>query len=413
MGRHNCAESHTRSPILCARWDWAALRLPFSWGRPPRPLFAAQAQPAPAFTHAQKRAFRQSVLKEKHRDRYPGMIVGVWKHGHGHFLLTPGHARTGAKRRPMTPHTPTRIGSNTKTFTATLILRLVQAHRLHLGDTVSEFIGGIPNGRQITIRELLNHTSGLPDFSPALAVGAFAHPQRERGPLRVARRSIKLGTVVKPPAPFLYSNVNYLLLGVIARRVAGESLHAQYATLFHRIGLGHTEFRERPGLPRGMAHGYMKQDGRVQDTARRNFSLWWTAGAMISTVGDAAKWVHAIATGHRLLNPRLQRARLHLGATSLYGLGIFATVARKAGHDIVFYGHNGIVPGYDSMMMMYSPARKITIVVLGNTSVLLDTFPRKPKPPDPGLFHVFGALSCIALHPDVNPRAGCALGPNS
>ncbi len=129
-------------------------------------ISAASPASAEAFTHAQTKAFRQTVLKEKHRDRYPGMIVGVWKHGHGHFIFTPGHARTGAKRRPMTPHTPTRIGSNTKTFTATVILRLVQAHKLHLGDTVSEFIGGIPNGRQITIRELLNHTSGLPDFPP-------------------------------------------------------------------------------------------------------------------------------------------------------------------------------------------------------------------------------------------------------
>ena len=135
--------------------------------------------------------------------------------------------------------------------------------------------------------------------------------------MRLARRSIKIGPVVSPPAPFLYSNVNYLLLGVIARRVTGESLHASYAKLFHRVGLGHTEFRSRPKLPRGIAHGYMKQDAQQKDTTHINFSTWWSAGATISTVGDLAKWVHAIATGHHLLNPRLQRARLQPRAGGL------------------------------------------------------------------------------------------------
>lgn len=371
-------------------------------------VLALAATPADAFTHAQKRAFRQTVLKEKHRDRYPGMLVGVWKHGHGRFIFTPGHARTGAKRRPMTPQTPTRIGSNTKTFTATVILRLVQAHKLHLGDTLSQFIGGIPNGDEITIRELLDMKSGLPDFPPQYVPAIFGHPKRERGPLRWARRAIRLGKVVSPPAPFLYSNVNYILLGVIARRVTGESLHASYAKLFHRVGLGHTEFRTRPHLPKHMAHGYMKERGHQTDTTRNNFSPWWTAGAMISTVGDMAKWVHAIGTGHHLLNPRLQRKRLKLPQGSTYGLGIFRVQVFKADKKVSFFGHNGIVPGYDSMIQ-YSPARKITIVVLGNTSDAFDAFFRKPKPPDPALFKAFGSLACIALHPDVSRAAHCKL----
>ena len=94
----------------------------------------------------------------------------------------------------------------------------------------------------------------------------------------------------------------------------------------------------------------------------------------------------------------------------LYGLGIFRARVLKAGKTINFYGHNGIVPGYDSMAL-YSPARKITIVVLGNTSVGFDKFFRNyPKrTPDPDLFKAFGSLACIALHPDVSPHARCAL----
>src|SRR5436190_14720112 len=109
-------------------------------------LLACVPLSAGAFTHAQRASFHKAVAVEKRRDRYPGMAVGVWSRGHGGFITTPGLARIGKHPRGVTPKTSFRVGSLTKTFTATLILRLVQQGKLRLGDHLSSFVGGIPNG---------------------------------------------------------------------------------------------------------------------------------------------------------------------------------------------------------------------------------------------------------------------------
>jgi D-alanyl-D-alanine carboxypeptidase len=277
---------------------------------------------------------------------------------------------------------------------------------LRLDDHVSSFVGGIPNGGEITIRELLNHTSGLPDFPLDLAMAFFGHPHREWGELRLVRRSLRGQAVVTPPAPFLYSNLNYLLLGVIVRRVTGHSLHELYGRLLDRVGLRHTKFRARPRLPRRMAHGYLKVEGQIVDASRFNLSWAWTAGAMISRLDDLRVWARAVATGRGLLDRGLQRQRVALDPASDYGLGIFGVPIRKGKRNVWFYGHNGVAPGYDSMMM-HSPARGITIVVLGNTETAANIFPHSPRPPDPFLFDILDRLACVALPPAVKPRAAC------
>jgi D-alanyl-D-alanine carboxypeptidase len=363
--------------------------------------FAIAPSSAGAFTHAQRASFHKAVAVEKRRDRYPGMVVGVWSKGHGSFVTTPGLARIGKHPRGVTPETSFRVGSLTKTFTATLILRLVQEGKLRLGDHLSSFVGGIPNGGQISIRELLHHTSGIPDF-PSSLVGPFLflHPHIQYGPLRLVRRSLVGQQVVTPaPAPFLYSNLNYLLLGVIARRITHHSLHYLYGRLFHHLGLRHTRFRARPrSLPRRMANGYLKDVRRKFDATRYNLSWAWTAGAMISRLDDLKRWARVMATGDGVLNRRLQRQRVTIDPESSYGLGIAGVQVPKGSRKIWFYGHNGAAPGYDAMAM-YSPARKITIVVLGNTETVSNLFPNQPKPPDPFLFHIFNRLACVALHP--------------
>jgi D-alanyl-D-alanine carboxypeptidase len=361
---------------------------------------------ADGFTQAQRRTFHKAVAVEKRRDRYPGMAVGVWSHGHGSFIATPGLARAGKHPRGVTPRTSFRVGSLTKTFTATVILRLVQAGKLRLGDHVNRFVGGVPNGDEITIRELLDHTSGLPDFPPDLAVRFLAtHPHVEYGALGLFRDSLVGQQVVPPPAPFLYSNLNYLLLGVIARRVSHHSLHFLYGRLLHRVGLRHTKFRPRPRrLPDRMANGYLKVEGQIANVTRYNLSWAWTAGAMVSRLEDLRRWARVMATGEGVLDRSLQRQRLMLGAQSHYGLGILGIGVQKGSKEIRFFGHNGAAPGYDAMAM-YSPARKITIVALGNTETVTNVF-ENGKPPDPFLFHIFHRLACVALHP-ANPSTRC------
>ena len=361
---------------------------------------------AGAFTGAQRRTFHKAVDVEKRRDRYPGMAVGVWSRGHGSFIATPGLRRVGKHPRGVTRRTSFRLGSITKTFTATLILRLVQQGKLRLDDRVSSFVGGVPNGDEITIRELLDHTSGLPDFPIDLSGRVLVtNPHIEYGALRLFRNSLVGQQVVPPPAPFLYSNLNYLLLGVIARRVTHHSLRDLYGRLLHRVGLRHTRFRARPrGLPHRMANGYLKVEGQFANTTRYNLSWAWAAGAMISRLDDLRRWARVLATGAGVLDRRLQRRRLTIDPQSHYGLGIAGFEVPKGSREVSFYGHNGVVPGYGAMIM-YSPARKVTIVVLGNTETLTNLFPNG-KPPDPFLFHIFHRLACVALHP-AHPSTSC------
>jgi D-alanyl-D-alanine carboxypeptidase len=371
-------------------------------------LAVTAAVPAVAngFTQAQRRTFHKAVAVEKRRDHYPGMAVGVWSHGHGSFITTPGLRRTGKHPRAVTRRTSFRVGSVTKTFTATIILRLVQDGELRLSDHVSDFVGGVPNGDLITIRELLDHTSGLPDFPTRIVPRLLViHPHLEYGPLQLFRSSLVGQQIVTPPAPYLYSNLNYLLLGVIARRVTHHTLRFLYAHLLHRVGLRHTRFRPRPrGLPRRMANGYFKVNGQIKNVTRYNVSWLWTAGAMISRLDDLRRWARVLATGDGVLNRSLQRERLQLGPPIHYGLGIFGLPISKGSERIWFYGHNGVAPGYDAMVLD-SPARKITIVALGNTETLANVF-QNQRGPDPAFFHIAHRLACVALHP-ADPSTSC------
>src|SRR4051794_9237228 len=351
----------------------------------------AAAQGEAAFTRQQQADFRRVIDREKRQDDYPGIVAGVWSPS-GRFVYAKGIART-RNSRVLDRADVFRLGSITKTMTATLVLHLVQRHRLELDDPLGSFVPGIPYGNRITIRELLNHTSGVPDLSVSVGDEVFEHPYHRWRPIHTIRRSVRTGSK-PPPAPFEYSNVNYLLLGLIVKRVTHQPLRDLYQRwVFDRVGLEHTGFKHQNMVPRGIANGYFKpfKNRGFMNTTHWNFSWIWSAGAMVSTVQDLRRWAPALATGRGILSRRVQRLRLQFvnaGEGAQYGLGIF-----KVGG---FLGHPGSLPGYDALML-YSPRRRTTIVALGNTSSALDQF-RHHTPPDPALFGLFDDLKRIARH---------------
>jgi D-alanyl-D-alanine carboxypeptidase len=325
-----------------------------------------------AITPEQRTALQQAVDETKAQGQYPGLVVGVWQHGEGSFVSTTGVSDLRTEQ-PIRATQPLRIGSITKTFTATLILRLVQHHRLGLNDHVSRFVSGVPFGRRITIRELLNHTSGIPDISTAFQDTVFADPQRDWRPRQVIKRALRHPRYCEPGACWHYSNTNYLLLGRIARKVTHRSLSTLYRNwVFDRIGLHETSFRTEPKVPEATGHGYLRlvEGQPFMDTTHWSLSWGWSAAAMVSTLADLKHYARALATGSHLLDRPTQRKRLQFVNASTsgisgmeYGLGIL-----KLGP---FLGHDGQVPGYESIML-YSPAEKMTIVELGNTSPSLN-----------------------------------------
>jgi D-alanyl-D-alanine carboxypeptidase len=304
----------------------------------------------------------EDVRRQAH---IPGVIVGLWMPGKGNYVRATGVADT-ATRAPMELGSSVRIGSETKTFTVTALLELVDDHRIGLDDPISDYVRGVPDGRHITLRQLAGMRSGLfpytsdPDFEHDL----LSDPQRTFTPRELLAYGFKHPNPFAPGAEFQYSNTNLVLLGLVIEKVSGHKL-ADF--IHHRVlrpsHLRHTLFPRGNEFPDPHPHGYTDQtlNGEIADATYWNPSWAWAAGAMISNLHDLRRWARIVATG-ALLSPETQAQRLRTLPTGFpgttYGLGIF-----NAGGWI---GHNGSLPGYETVTV-YLPSKKATLVLMINT----------------------------------------------
>jgi D-alanyl-D-alanine carboxypeptidase len=354
---------------------------------------------ASAFTPEQVAGFQQILQLDQQQAGYPGEVLGVWQQGNGGFVGTAGVSNL-ITDAPISTADHWRIGSVTKTFTATVILQLVQRGELRLSDHIDRFLKGIPGGRHVTVKRLLNQTSGFPDISNKLSNEVFADPHRQWNVRKLVVGSLRQQPrVCAPGACWHYSNVNYLTLGMIAAKAGGMRVRDLLERgVFDRLGLRHTSLMPSRPIPAPAAHGYQFNAADVaQDTTGWNFSWAWTAGGLTSTLHDLRRYCPAMATGHGLLDRRMERKRLDFVDISQdiqtpgagYGLGIFA-LPTAAG---TFLGHDGGVPGFDTVCV-YAPQSRTTIVAFGTTSVELD--PISPdRIPVQMLFTVVPALAQI------------------
>jgi D-alanyl-D-alanine carboxypeptidase len=328
-----------------------------------------------AFTPKLKRKLALAVRNDMTDNRLPGVGVGVWQPGRGSWVRAFGIAnrKTG---RPARIKDHVRIASMTKTFTATAILQLVDQGRLSLDDHLSTFVPGVDNGDRITIREMLNMTSGIYDFTddPALAKRFYAKPTLRFGPAQVFAILRRHKPAFAPGTKIVYCDSNYFLLGLVLEKVTGRPASRVIADqILEPLGLTQTSLPTTPPLPKPFAHGYFGgvdlTDPLVDKTAS-NPKFGFTMGGMQSTLRDLHKWARVLATG-TLLSPALQAQRLQTvpfpnpGPVDVsYGLGIFKL-------DNLL-GHNGAGVGYSSAMF-YLPSKRATIVVWGNNSTNVTT----------------------------------------
>ncbi|KOU57031.1 beta-lactamase [Streptomyces sp. MMG1533] len=295
----------------------------------------------------------------------PGVAVGLWMPGKGCYVRATGVADT-ATREPMTTDLYMRIGSETKTFTVTALLKLVDDRRIRLDDPISRYVRGVPNGRRITLRHLAEMRSGLFPYTadPDFVHDLLSDPSRSFTPREVLAYGFKHRNTFAPGKQFQYSNSNLVLLGLVIEKISGHSvadfIHQRVLRPAH---LDHTLFPCGPEFPEPHARGYTNQtlSGEVEDSTDWNPSWAWSAGAMISNLHDLRRWAKTLATG-TLLSPETQRQRLKMLPTGYpgtsYGLGIFESGG--------WIGHNGSIPGYESVTV-YLPSRKATLVLLLNT----------------------------------------------
>lgn len=288
---------------------------------------------------------------------------------------------------PVTMEDHIRIGSNTKTWTGTVILQLVEEGSIALDDPVSKYRPDVPNGDNITIEQLLNMRSGLFNYTETLELNTALDetPGRVWDPEELVRMGLAEPPYFAPGADYEYSNTNTVLLGLIAEKLESKPLDEIFKQrLFAPLGLAESSYPALTdtSMPKPYTHGYMFSNnvdtmtepslstedlaaaaaGTLLPTDHTNDNASWTsaAGMGISTAADLATWVEALGSGGGLLSKEMQQKRiesLQPNAGGSYGWGIAQMGS--------FLGHIGSLPGYNSFMG-YDPKTDITVVVWTN-----------------------------------------------
>ncbi len=347
-------------------------------GAPPPP--APSGSPSPASDPETR--LQAALDRFVARTGTPGVSVTIrWADGRT-WTGVSGMADVAAAL-PVTPRTAFPIASVSKTFTAALVLRLVEEGHLTLDTPAARFLPAMGLDRRITIRMLLDHTSGLADVFLAAGIDRAlrSHPSRrwtvERSLSYLGRRSFA------PGRGWAYSNTNYLLLGLIAEKVTGRSLAAEIRRRFLRpLGLGDT-WDEAAEAPRTtLAHAYVVSgssgEWRVRDltdgTDRSPFTSIVTAlegaGSLAATSADLAEWASVLYVPGAVLSASTLAAALadtHPTRGYLPGVRYGLGVQELTIDGWQTLGHSGRVLGARSQMR-YVPAAGLAIAIVTNQS---------------------------------------------
>ncbi len=342
---------------------------------------------APSIGAAQQRptaARLQQVLDSiQAASRAPGHTAAVVFEDGSVISLASGRADT-ARREPMPRDARMLAGSVGKTFFAALALNLVAEGRLDLDAPISRYLGTepwfarLPNARDITVRQLMQHTSGLVryEFEPAFERDLTADP------LKVWQPEDQLRYIFDTKAPFPagkgweYSDTNYIVLAMILERVLGTTAYAEIDRRFLKPqGLGGTlpaTSSRLPGLVQGNAgpgNPFGGVDAMITDGSFAiNPQFEWAGGGFVSTSGDLARWARLWYTGVAVPSAQLAEAVKGVDAPMLgrgvtYGLGV---IIRETPLGVA-YGHAGFFPGYMTEMRYFVDGA-FAVAVQVNTS---------------------------------------------
>jgi CubicO group peptidase (beta-lactamase class C family) len=299
--------------------------------------------------------------------RAVGMTVAVVR-GRDTLVLE-GYGRAEVEHDVPTPARAVyEIGSVTKQFTAAAILQLAEQGRLSLDDEVTRHLPTYPTqGHRVTVRRLLDHTSGIRSYTEIPEFGA------------IATRSLPQDTLVAlfasrpfdfaPGAGQVYNNSAYFLLGRIIEKVSGTT-YADYVQrhLFARAGMPDSRYCDDNAVVPRRAHGYQVRRDTVQRADRISHAWPYAAGSLCSTAGDLVAWTRALHGG-RILGAAAYRELLAPGTLAdgtrlRYAKGLFVGDS-IAGHLAVHHG--GDIPGY-SAHLAWLPGDSTVVAVLTNTA---------------------------------------------
>lgn len=355
--------------IVLVAWSvgaWAASPVPSPVPSP------AVGLPSPTPTPAPLPDRLRATLDTWRRDaRVPAVVAAMRLPDGSVWRGAKGTVEVGRGMPPATTSTPWVIGSITKTFVAALALQLQDEGRLSLDDPIATWIDWRRDHR-ITLRMLLDHTSGVADY--------FWHPRYERlvfkrptwhwtvDEILALAADRKPAFYFKPGAGYFYSNSNYILAGRILEIAGGAPLAEQLRTRFFQpLGLTSAVFQGDEPVPPGAPIGYLREDRTwkplVDGTNLRPTTsaatVAWAAGAVLLSADDLLRWEEALYGGE-VLSPAALDQMLDFGAD---GYGLAARTQDLAGWDGL--GHGGSLRGFVAVMYRV-PAADVAVVVLTN-----------------------------------------------
>jgi D-alanyl-D-alanine carboxypeptidase len=276
---------------------------------------------------------------------------------------------------PLKPEDRFRIGSITKQFAAAGVLALVEAGKVKLDDPLSKYVPGYPNGDNITVLQLLNHTSGVKSYTGI--------PGHMAGPIRNDLTTAQLIDVFKdhpvdfaPGTQWAYNNSGYVLVGAVIEAASGQPWHEYLrATFFEPLGMRDTGYGHDPAVIAKQVNGYTHDGTKPVPAMPLSMTQPHAAGALVSNVDDLLRWNRALHEGRvlksetyrRMITPEGKAA----GPGANYGLGLVVDTVR----NLPELQHGGGIFGF-STQLNYIPGLDITVVVLEND----DTYPGRERP---------------------------------
>lgn len=332
-----------------------------------------QAPPAPPpFTAATARAIDAVARAEVHSGSTPGLAVGVvedgllvYARGFGYASLQPKHL--------VNPSTQFYTGSLTKQFTAACMLLLAQQKKLSLDDKVTKYVPELTVAKNVTLRQLLLQTSGLPAVRSAPGI-----PQTLTSPVKI-EDLIKAANQLAPQAPagtaFIDSNFNYMLAGLIVQRVSGVPLSIFYSTqIFQPLIMTSSFLAGDQGISPEHAIGYTRNRGKFERVHAWDPGWLFGSSSLVTTVQDLAKWDIGLPLLLNVDSVREMWTPISLPGEIPYGMGW--VVDQRGGQRYVW--QNGQIAGYHAMNAML-PDEHIAVIVLANADSLHESTTVQPE----------------------------------
>ena len=306
-------------------------------------------------------------------DGFPGVIAAVTDADGDVTDYVSGVSRLGDDAPPPADGL-VRIASNTKMYTSTVVLQLVDEGLVALDEPVETYLPGLVrgdgiDGSTITVRQLLQHTSGLPNYTSAIAGDLFAIRDTYLSPRSLLDLALAMPASFAPGSSYEYSNTNYVVAGLLVEKVTERPFAEQVEErIIEPLGLDETFF-PAPGdktIPGEHPTGYNNDaDGELEDITETDPSWAWAAGQIIASPSDVNRFMRALVGGELLtagtlaeMQTTVEGAELWEGAG--YGLGLIGYPLSCGG---MAWGHGGDVSGFETRNAVDDTGRAVTIAV--------------------------------------------------